>query len=359
MHAFIVTVPYVLIEVTNFILANEIADADVYITRTFFDAEAVAERLKDTEVFAHVYIMDNVLLTYPITGKKCIEVVKNGKRVVKDLSGRKYDYAYYCNTGWLINSIFYTGFVKGNKYCKHSFLDHGYGTYLTEYSKKPLYLKLFINLMGYKCMDGSMLEALYMFDPDMLKVPHNGELRIMPYIDRNNKKLVNTLNHAFAFDPENNEFNDKDIIILEQGPLKVEFDKESFWTSILNRINHDEAIIKAHPRQNGSTLQQSGISISEMFSIPWEMIALNINIEEKTQMTIFSTSCVMPKINFDLEPTVIMLYKLVPVDYTNFMNKQMDDLLLEIQNKYSDKRKFFIPETIEEFEKYCREHQLV
>ena len=45
--------------------------------------------------------------------------------------------------------------------------------------------------------------------------------------------------------------------------------------------------------------------------------------------------------------------------FEDFMNKQMDDLLLEIQNKYSDKRKFFIPETIEEFEKYCREHQLV
>ena len=356
MHAFIVTVPYVLIEVTNFVLANEINDADVYITKTFANAESVADRLKDTGVFEHVYIVENVLLTYPITIKKCLEVVKNGKRVVKELSARKYEYAYYCNTGWLINSIFYTGFVKGNEHCKHRFLEHEYGTYLIEYSKKPLYLRLLINLMGYKCMDGTMLEALYMFEPGLLKVPHYGELRTMPLIDRNNKKLVSALNCAFDFNPEDNEFNDKDIIILEQGPLKIDFDKEAFWESILNKINHSRAIIKAHPRQSGSTLQQSGINISKKFSVPWEVIALNTNIEEKTQITIFSASCVMPKINFNLEPTVILLYKLVPVDYVNFVGRQIDELHEEIKNKYSDKNKFFIPETMEEFEEYCKKY---
>ena len=49
----------------------------------------------------------------------------NGKKVVKDMSTRKYDYIYYNNSGWLINSIFYTGALKGNPDCEQHFIEHG------------------------------------------------------------------------------------------------------------------------------------------------------------------------------------------------------------------------------------------
>ncbi len=63
------------------------------------------------------------MLTYPITLKKCLKVVKNGEKLQKDLRGRKYDYIYYNNSGWLINSIFYNGIYKGNSNVKNIFLE--------------------------------------------------------------------------------------------------------------------------------------------------------------------------------------------------------------------------------------------
>lgn len=354
-HAFVATVPFTLIEAINFVVSMEIEDADVYITRSFADAENVAKRLATTGVFKNVFIEDDVLLTYPITVKKCWNMVKNGKKVSREISKRHYDYAYYNNSGWLINSIFYTGFVKGNKDCKHRFLEHGYSTYLTEYGKKPWYLRPLIHLTGYKCMDGSMLEALYMFDERLLKVHQDGEIRKMPFMDRNNKRLMDALNTTFNFNPEENEFTDKDVIIMELGPLKVDFDMASFWEEALKELKKDISIIKSHPRQKNSALQSMGIDVAKNHGIPWEIIALNTEMEKKTQITIFSGSCIMPKTCCDIESNVILLYKLLPVDYS-FLGARIVELTEEIRKLYKNPEKLFIPETWDELSNYLSEH---
>ena len=352
MHAFVATVPVTLMMAINYVISLNIKDADVYITKSFANADQIAGRLKEKCVFKNVYLVEDVLLTYPITVKKCINVVRNGKKIVKDISCRKYDYAYYNNSGWLVNSIFYTGFIKGNPNCQQRFIEHGYNTYLNEYGKKPWYLRLLINLCGYKCMDGSMLEALYMYNPNLLKVHQDGEIRTMPYMDKNNKIFINVLNYIFDFDPTKNEFLNKKIIIMEQGPLKEEFDIQKFWSNILEYINKDNAIIKCHPRQKQSALQKSGIVISKNNTVPWEIIALNTDMENKVQFAIFSGSCIIPKTCCNIESTVILLYKLLPIDYS-FIGERIVNLTQEIGSRYENPERFFVPETIEELKDYC------
>lgn len=352
MHAFIITVPVPLIEAVHFVISNHITDADAYVTKSFAGAEEIAERLRSTGVFQNVFLEEDVLLTYPITIKKCVRTVINGWGLVSRLKKRKYDYAYYNNSGWLINSIFYTGFIKGNPRCVQRFIEHGNNTYLNEYGNKSWKLRLMINLMGFRCMDGSMLEALYMFDPSLLKVRQDGEIRVMPSMDKNNRRFLETLNQSFAFAPTTNDLKDKQIIIMEQGPLKVDFDMEAFWNKVFEMIDTDRAIIKTHPRQKGSALQKSGIPVSSVGGIPWEVVALNMDLEEKTQITIFSGSCLTPKVCCGIESRVILLYKLLPVDYT-FFGKQIVELTNEIGEKYIDRDKFFVPESFEELKAYC------
>lgn len=357
MHAFIATVPVTLMMAINYVISFNIKDADVYITKSFAKAEDVASRLRKTGVFKNVFLEEDVLLTYPITIKKCCAVVKNGRQIVNHIAKRKYDYAYYNNSGWLINSIFYTGFMKGNSACKQRFIEHGYNTYLNEYGKKPWYLRFLINIAGYKCMDGSMLEALYMYDPALLKVHQDGEIRTMPYMDKNNKLFIDTLNYIFEFDPTKNEFLNKKIIIMEQGPLKEKFDIEKFWNNILDCINKENAIIKCHPRQKQSALQKSGITISKNNTVPWEIVALNTDMENKAQLAIFSGSCIIPKTCCNIESTVILLYKLLPVDYS-FIGEKVVKLTQEIGLKYKNPGRFFVPESIEELKEYCKKNEL-
>lgn len=355
-HAFIASVPFTLIEAIHFTIVYNL-DADVYISKSFSDAENVADRLRTTNVFKNVYLTENVLLEYPITVKKCVSVVRNGWRIVKDLANRPYDYGYYNNSGWLINSIFYTGFLKGNRHCKQRFIEHGYNTLLNSYDHKSKWLRMMILLFGFKCMDGTMIESLYMFEPKLLRVQQNGEKKQMPKIDKNNIRFREAINKTFFFDPANNEFADKQIIIMEEGPQKVEFNKDEFWSKIINLIAPSKAIIKPHPRLKESTLAKYGIPVCSNNSMPWEVVAINTAMEEKVQLCMFSGSCLHPKYCMGIESRVIMLYKLLPVDYT-FLGKDILDFSEDIRELYEDKEKFFIPDTLDDLKDYINKLKL-
>lgn len=232
-HAFVASVPFTLMEAIHFTLTYDL-DADVYITKSYTDAANVAERLKTTKVFKNVYLVENVLLEYPITVKKCIKIVVQGKKLVKELKTRRYDYGYYNNSGWLINSIFYTGFIKGNGKCKQRFIEHGFNSMINDYADKPWYMRGLINLFAFKCMDGSMLEALYLFEPKLLRARHDGEKRVMPKMDRNDDRFRETVNTVFGYSDKRNEFIDKQVIIMEEGPQKEYYDKSGFWLSLIH-----------------------------------------------------------------------------------------------------------------------------
>lgn len=352
MHAFVATVPITILEAVNFVVSNEIQDADLYLVRVFQNADEVGARLRKTKVFRKVFVVDDVLLTYPITLKKCINAVKNSKSVIRLMQKTKYDFIYYNNSGWLINSIFYTGAMKNNKRVKNIFLEHGYYSYTCDYADKPAYLKPLIRLAGLKCMDGSMLDELYAFHPELLKVRHDGKLVKMSAIDKKNAYLLQAVNQIFGYRASEDEFVDKDIIILEQGPMKFDFDKEAFWDRVLQVLDKERTIIKAHPRQAESTLHGKGIRVCREHTIPWEVEIMNIDTSSKYQITIFSGSCVSSKLLFDEEPTVILLYKLLPVD-KSVWNQSLLNFSDDLGNQYRNRKKYFVPETFEEFEQYC------
>ena len=82
---------------------------------------------------------------------------------------------------------------------------------------------------------------------------------------------------------------------------------------------------------------------------------INDNMENKTIISIFSTTCITPKLMFGQEPRVIMLYKLLGRDYS-FFGEGMIEFVEKVKNSYVDKSKFFIPESWVEFDKYCERY---
>lgn len=353
MHAFIGTVPFTLIEAINYVVSYDIKEADLYFVSVFEGAKEIGERIKRTGIFREVYMVEDVLLTYPITIKKCVKVVQNGKHLQKRLAEKKYDYIYYNNSGWLINSIFYNGIYNGNRKVKNVFLEHGYSTYIKEYSKKPWYLKFLINLVGLKCMDGTMLDEIYLFEPELNCVSQNGKICKMKKMDKKNIHLREVMNAVWNYNAQSeNEFSNKKVIVMEQGPQKVEFDKEAFWEQILSILDKEQVIVKPHPRQKQSTLSKQGVEISKHHTVPWEIEVLNHDMNNKILMTIFSGACLSSKLLFEEEPTIIFLYKLLPVDYS-FLGEEIVKFADKVGSLYANRSKYFIPENLEELKDYC------
>lgn len=294
--------------------------------------------------------MEDVLLTYPITIRKCIEVIKRGKFIINMLKNKKYDYCYYNNSGWVINSIFYTGFLKGNPAIKNCFIEHSSYSYTTDYMKKPFYLKYMIQMTGLKVMDGSMLKALYMFEPEWNCISHKENVLPMSKIDKNNKQILDAINKTFYESELSKQYLEKEIIVLEQPQMKLAMDKSTFWEKIFKVLNKKVAIIKRHPRQRQSDLIDLKIDIAENGSEPWEVELLNNNMYDKLLVSISSTSCISAKLMFDEEPYVLLLYKILPIDYKLLISDKLQRFFEKIGKSYTYKERFCIPESIEELE---------
>ena len=142
---------------------------------------------------------------------------------------------------------------------------------------------------------------------------------------------------------------------MEQGPRKEPIDMYALWEKVSKLIPMDKAIVKSHPRQKKGNLAGLGFDIFKRYTTPWEVVSLNQNMSDKIIMSIFSTACIYPKIMYDDEPRVIMLYKLIGIDYT-FFGEGMIGFVEGVGNLYREKDRFFVPETWEELEAYCKKY---
>ncbi len=355
MNAFFAIVPLHILYDLQMIKQNHIENCDLYYARLTKNTDELIEQIRKLKLFKNIYVLPNIVIEYPVTIKRCIEISIKKYGVMKLLKDKKYDTVYYNTDGWLFNSIIYTGLH--NKTTKNIFVENGILPYIVPYDTKEWYLRLFINFNMLTCMDGRFIDERYLFEPSLVSVPQSGEFHRIDKIDCNDMDLRRQINTVFNYDEEKDAFSDKDIIIMEQGPRREPIDMPGLWKRVGNFIDKKRTIVKAHPRQNDSALRELGFDIYERYVIPWEVISFNQNMDDKTLMCIFSTSCVTPKLMFNQEPRVILLYKLIGIDYS-FFGKGMIEFVNGVGGLYKDKNKFFIPESWQELKNYYEKLQM-
>ena len=355
MDAYIASVPLHLLNAMQMVKQKNITECDLFYVPTSNNAEELLAAVKETGVFRTVTMLPNINIEYPITVSQCIKISFNRFKVRKELKKNYYDTVYYNTDGWLLNSIIYSSLP--NKKAKNIFVENGVNPYITSYDTKEWYLRLFINCNFMVCMDGKFISERYVFEPTLISVLQSGQINSINKIDRTDETLKNRVNHIFGYDARLDSFEGKKIIILEQGPRKEPIDMVGLWKEVRGYISKDISIVKAHPRQKKSALFELGFDMYERYTIPWEVLTFNQDMNDKTLLCIFSSSCVNPKLMFDAEPRIIMLYKLIGMDYS-FFGKGMIRFVEGVGALYRDKEKFFIPETWEEFAQYCAKYNL-
>lgn len=353
MDAYIAQVPIHLLFALQILKKYNIEDCDLYYIPTSKNAEELVERTRKTGLFKNVFMLPNISIEYPITLKQGIDISIRRFDVKKILKGKKYDNIYFNSDGWLLNSIVFSPLKKSNP--RNVFVENGINPYITPYESKQWYLRAFINCSGMTCMDGRYISERYILEPSLMQVEQKGRVVALDKFDRNDTDFKNNINFIFNYNEELDSFRNKDIIIMEQGPRKEAIDMYGIWEKVSKIIPKERAIVKSHPRQKEGKLAALGIDVFERYVTPWEVISLNQDMSNKTLMCIFSTACIYPKVMFDDEPRVIMLYKLIGVDYT-FFGPGMIKYVEAVENLYRDKSKFFIPKTWDELKDYCTKY---
>ena len=351
MNAYIASVPLHLLEAAQMIKQCHIQDCDLYYVPTSNHVGDLLEAVKRAGLFRTVTMLPNINIEYPITVQQCAKISANRFKVRKILKDKHYDTVYYNTDGWLLNSIIYSSLP--NRRSKNIFVENGVLPYIVPYDGKEWYLRLYIHCNLMPCMDGRYIDERYLFAPSLVSVPQRGEIRQIEKIDRTDPVLKRQINTIFGYDPREDAFSGKKIIIMEQGPRREPIDMYGLWEKVGRYIRKEDAIVKSHPRQKESALKKLGYAMYERYEIPWEVLTFNQDMNDKTLFTIFSTSCVNPKLMFDAEPRVILLYKLIGMDYS-FFGEGMIRFVQGVRELYRDKDKFFVPESWEALEDYCR-----
>lgn len=140
---------------------------------------------------------------------------------------------------------------------------------------------------------------------------------------------------------------EKKVIFFDQNLElnEVKHTQKHIASEIAKVFGKDNILVKLHP---SSRDVEYGEGIKTFKGrLPFELVMAYENMNNKVLISIFSTACISPKLDFDQEPYVIFTYKLYgdKISICSKYLEQIDQLI----RCYHSKFKVKIPNNIEEF----------
>lgn len=172
----------------------------------------------------------------------------------------------------------------------------------------------------------------YVFEPKQAVPRSDGSRKDqLKKIDLSDSGMISLYNELFEFDA--GAFPDRKFIFLEQAFNGLEPDRYQldFFTRIREKLSPDSYVLKLHPR----TVKEAYNDFYRCpnSGIPWEILCLNGNMEDRVLVCYFSTASFTPKILFGQEPELIFFLDLYhPFPGIEEMRAHIDRLVLSYQN---------------------------
>ncbi|MCP8617527.1 hypothetical protein [Salirhabdus salicampi] len=333
---------------------------DLYINATFSGAKEIKSNLDNLKLFENVF-----LINYQQCNKEIYNITKKNKgvnRFAKYLIFKKklslifnsyspikikYDrmvipYLHY--ELFSVISTFVNGVYFNNKNVAIDVLEEGVGSYNIVDSKSKIQVAI-RKTIGFLYVP-SMKFNYYVYKPELIK-DHKFKkisLKKLNPVEKN-EKVIKTYNKIFGYKEKYSICNEYKFVYLEQDLKTFKISKQNVL-EIINVISgkcgQENFIVKMHPRSKENIFNGN---IFNQFSVPWELITLNNKLPNNVLISVLSTACLTPKLLFDEEPIVILLYKLFKEDL-EFASEQIR--LAESVKKTYRQNKFFIPSDVEE-----------
>ncbi len=332
--------------------------ADIIIYNSFKSAKQIYNNLNNKTVYENVYLADTVLCrtgkTWSIIKKlpKYILYLRSlvkPKVVVDEILqtnfDKKYDIFFFNGAGALPEAIFNT--CKNNNPRMQVFrIEDGVSSGMYEYGKEKGKFRVFLERFTQKMFQNYCIEdavkGYYLSNTEISVIRPKYKLIKSPQISRDNDELREFLNQAFDYTADK---IDEKIIFFESGAAYFENNNEEvdLVEQLCNVFEPKDILIKMHPRRKGNRYQNLGVHVSEVSSVPWEIIQLNNNMNGKIFVSIGSGALFSSDIFFGDDCYKVFLYECM-----KHKLKTSDKLLGNYIKKYlsiTKDRKVFIPES--------------
>ena len=146
----------------------------------------------------------------------------------------------------------------------------------------------------------------------------------------------------------------EEVIFFEESYFadSIDVGDELIIKQIANKVGLDNFLLKIHPRNPVNRFESVGIHVNKDTSIPWEIIALNKDLNDKILITIASGSALTSLVNTNIKPKkIIMLMNCEEMD-DELLTPSLD-ILRRIAKSFNDV--VWLPKSIEEVDKYFEE----
>ena len=336
-------------------------DADLYIVGKYADAEKYAEIIRKWKLFRSVVFVDenkiqryrkykNKFLARLGIALSYIRITKEAKKIL--LPNTMYKIIY-------ISSKAFTGRLvqlylnKKDKSVQTIYFDDGVGSYFNDKLLQPSNLDKVARKIFLRDSTSLTNNKFMLYFPELYFEMHTNYSDVEKiYISNNDmyEKWKEKVNLLFEFSEKDKIFEKAIIFDTIKHDIfnEEEIEQLILTYKFLDKYFENDLIIKKHPRDLSE--DEPGKKYFKNSSIPIESIYMNVDIEDKILISVMSSAVVTPKIIFDKEPRVILLYKLIqpskmPID-------SVDSFFMHIKQIYTDSSKIFIPTTFEELRQY-------
>lgn len=350
MVAFFCSTPYQLliaIQIKRAFFEHKVAD--VFVLNHFANSEELVKNLDAQKIFRNVKSVDALEFTKSISQKSRkrhflkLYSYYNYKKIAKkyfQIINQQYDDVFFSYADVIIQ-LGLKQILSVNRKVKVHLFEDGVGGYLnfgTNTSKKK---KWFNRITGSFHLD--KYADLYAFLPDLMYATNLPKVRI-PQINQDDLQFVEQLNAIFGYN--HTEINQK--IILLQQPLDFKPNLNQIQFNAFNAIYAFNPVIKIHPRSN-STLY-SNFQTLQKSDVPWEIICMNSDVENKVLVSFYSTAIITNKVIFDKEPSLIFLYDLDVFRQNHQISDELRLFFEKFSQLYLHSKRIYFPKTIAEFQ---------
>lgn len=320
---------------------------DLYIIDELYkDTDEFANRIRKEMIFENVFVIKVSEICRYSDNKKLNHLfgyLHHRKIAHKVLNNHEYENMYFC-TGSLIEEI--TRWELMKKGTRVTMYDEGVASYLG--------IMEHISKIDYFCRALLIGKVSLRFEFDKLLyrpglyIGKDGTSRIdtLPSVQKGSEQSI-CINRIFGY--HSRAAMVQKVLLFDFVPeLILNEEGCMLYATIVHTIGRlfgNDLLIKPHPADKKNREYIS--SVYESTSIPFEVINLNDNFTNRVIVTFFSSAAISPKMLYDEEPTVVILYKIF-LDYLKVpIADELQLFFAKTVVEYREK-KFFIPETYEE-----------
>ncbi len=257
-----------------------------------------------------------------------------------------YDNLYFSCKRLEIRCCFFY-YIKKNIPIQRISFDDGSGSYINDSINyiKPVDAIVRRVLFGKKALEPVTVKML--FDPDLYKLTCTSTNYTIKKINGEFDKQETTelFNRIFQFKKSDLITDDcilldcvRDEILDKQGQKKLEL----IYNMIFQACGVENIIVKPHPRDTASL--KDGIKYYTNYKLPIECLYMNLNCNSKVLISVSSTATITPKVFFDQEPYILLLYKLLDLKNSNINQNDLDTYYSNCKKLYTHPERFMIPE---------------